>query len=183
MAKNVISSKRLHLDDLLNKVIGVQFSFSSVTAVSTNAKQAKNCAEASTPSADVYPAVAYFIIYRETDSCNKNKIHSLFHNEDTKQTTQPITIRNDGPANNAKETAARQLYQVEKDHNYQMIVDMVNTSNIYYLSNCTRTTSAEESEDSVHAVNAQPRYSTTPCRLVVVNTVEFDSPKHKGTTN
>ena len=70
MANNLICSKRLHFDDTLSQLNGVQFYFSCVTAVSSNAKASK---ASGAPTAITYPGVAYFVAYRQTDDCDEKK--------------------------------------------------------------------------------------------------------------
>ena len=178
MAQNLIASKRLELEDALTKVSGVQFFISSVTAVATNAKRAS--AEDEELLEDFYPAVAFFIVFRETDLCTATKIYTLLHNEETDATVQPIITRANGNSN-VMETASRQLFSVVKDHNSQPIMDMLQTSNDYCLANCQRTTSAEDSEENAHPSRCRPRYPTCPCRVVVVNCPEFDAPLQEAT--
>ena len=171
-AKNLIASKRLTLDDNLGKVHGVQFFISSITATSSNAK-AKQVGEDEATIEDVHPAVAYFIVYRETDSCNEKAIYTLLHNQDTDANIHGITTRGN---NSCMETAARKLFQVVKDHNNQMILEMVLASNNFCIASC-RTTSAE---GDGHEPIRRPHYPTSPCRVIVINTNEFDSPLYEA---
>ena len=132
MANNIIASKSLELDEILSKVNGIQFFFSIVTAVETNPKGRKE----NNSEQDVYPAVAYFIVFRETDTCNENAIFTLFDNEDTHAKIQTITTRDNKGSNTEMKRASRHLFQVVKDRNNRGIVAMFNASNDYYLRNC-----------------------------------------------
>ena len=159
----LLPAKGFELDEILGKVNGIQFFFSSVTAVETNAKKPK---ENNNSEPDVYPAIAYFVVFRETDTCNKNAIFTLFHNEDTHATIQ--TTRGNKDSNTQIEHASRQLFQVVKDHNNRGIIAMLNASNDYYLRNCDAST-LKEQDHNTPVRNRPPRYPTCPCVLVVVN--------------
>ena len=148
---------------------------SSITATSTNAK-AKQVGDDDATIEDVYPAVAYFIVYRETDSCNEKAIYTLLHNQDTDANIHATTTRGN---NSCMETTARKLFQVVKDHNNQMMLEMVLASNNFCIASC-RTTSAEESEGDGHEPIKRPHYPTSPCRVIVINTNEFDSPLYEA---
>jgi hypothetical protein len=131
-----------------------------MTAVVTNAKRASTRDEE--PLKDFYPAVAYFIVFRETDLCSETKIYTLLHNEETDTTVQPITTRANGNSNKVIETASRQLFAVVKDHNSKTDYRMLNISNDYCLANCEC-------------------YPTCPCCVLVVNCCEFDAPLQEAT--
>ena len=120
-ARNLIASKRLSLDNSISKVSVVQFFFSSITATSTNAKRIRQGADKNGTSNQVYLVVAYFVVYRKTDMCNVQSIYTLLHNQDTKANVQPIRTR----ARTSIESVAQQLFQVVKDHNNQIVLEMV----------------------------------------------------------
>ena len=173
-ARNLIASKRLSLDDSISQVCGVQFFLSSITATSTNAKKTRQGADENGTSDQVYPAVAYFVVYRETDTCNAQSIYTLLHNQDTEANVQPITTR----ASTSMESVARQLFQVVKDHKNPMVLEMVQASNQFCVANCRSSSAKEESNVPEHVTDRRPRYPTSPCRIIVINTTEFDSPLH-----
>ena len=77
------------------------------------------------------------------------------------------------------ETAARKLFQVVKDHDNQMMLEMVLASNNICIASC-QTTSAEESEGDGHEPIKRPHYPTSPCHVIVINTNEFDSPLYEA---
>ena len=163
MAHNLIASKRLELEDALTKVSGVQFFISSVTAVATNAKRASAGDEELLE--DFYPAVAFFIVFRETDLCNDTKVYTLLHNEETDATVQPITTRANGNSN-VMETASRQLFSVVKDHNSQPIMDMLKTSNDYCLASPIfnhRRVVCNDRKDKAVDEDIQPRPTPRRC--------------------
>ena len=112
-ARNLIAS--------ISKVSVVQCFFSSITATSTNAKRIRQGADKNGTSNQVYLAVAYFVVYRKTDMCNVQSIYTLLHNQDTKANVQPIRTR----ARTSIESVAQQLFQVVKDHNNQIVLEMV----------------------------------------------------------
>ena len=178
MANNLICSKRLHLDDALSQLNGVQFYFSCITAVSSNAKASQ---ASGAPTTITYPGVAYFVAYRQTDDCDDNQIFTLLHNMETEPAVQPIHTRGRADGDGRMDAACRELFQVVKDHNSDLVMNMVNASNHYCLATCSRTMSADESDGSVHE-NRQPRYPSCPCRLVVVNAIEFDVALHDAVT-
>lgn len=144
-------------------------------AVATNAKRVRKSSRDVEPLKDVYPAIVYFIVFRDTDSCSESKIYSLLRQR------PPYNNYHRGNANNVMETASWQLFTVAKYHNSQLIIDMINMSNKYCLSNCERMTSVEDSKDSVRASNSHPCYPTCPCHVFMINCVEFDTPLQEAT--
>ena len=76
------------------------------------------------------------------------------------------------------ESVARQLFQVVKDHNNPMVFEMVQASNQFCIANCRSSSAEEESNVPEHVTDRRPRYPTSPCRIIVINTTEFDSPLH-----
>ena len=115
-------------------------------------------------------------VFRQTDTCDENKIFTLFHNEDTQVSIQAIATRAHKDPSQVMENASRQLFQVVKDHNNVRVMNMVNASNLY----CLRNSALSESEDVDEPV--RPLYPTCPCRLVVVNCTEFDVPLNEAMT-
>ena len=81
MANNLICSKRLHLGDASSQVNGVQFYFSTITAVSSNSKASQ---ASGAPATTTHQGVATFIVYHQTDECDENEIFTLLHNMETK---------------------------------------------------------------------------------------------------
>ena len=147
-----------------------------MTAVETNPKGPRHSASHQSSPNIQYPAIAYFIVVRQTDTCNENKIFTLFHNEDTQVSIQAIATRAHKDASQVMENASRQLFQVVKDHNNVRVMNIVNASNLY----CLRNSALSESEDVDEPV--RPLYPTCPCRLVVVNCTEFDVPLNEAMT-
>ena len=161
-ARNLIASKRLSLDDSISQVCGVQFFLSSITATSTNAKKTRQGADENGTSDQVYPAVAYFVVYREMDTCNVQSIYTLLPNQDIEANVQPITTR----ASTSMESVAQQLFQVVKDHNNPMVLEMVQASNQFCVANCRSSSAEEESNVPEHVTDRRPRYPTSPCRII-----------------
>ena len=181
MAKNQIASKRLRLDDILSKLYGVQFFISffiCITAVCSNPKESNADQEANVQDRPIFPAVSYFIVFRQTETCNQNKIYQLFHNENMNAAIQGITSRVEKANDKKMEKYARQLFQVVKDHNNQFVTDMLNESNAYCLANCQESTSADENECPSNIDQRRPPQQTHPCRVIVVNVSEFESRLH-----
>ena len=139
------------------------FFISSMTAVETNPKGPRHSSSHQSSPNIQYPAIAYFIVFRQTDRCDENKIFTLFHNEDTQVSIQAIATSAHKDPSQVMENASRQLFQVVKDHNNVRVMNMVNASNLY----CLRNSALSESEDVDEPVH--PLYPTCPCRLVVVN--------------
>ena len=78
LAKRLISSKRLTLDDMLAKISGVQYFFSCITIMISNAKSS-SCQTGNAQShRESYPGVAYFVAYRCNEVCNENAIFPRF---------------------------------------------------------------------------------------------------------
>ena len=147
-----------------------------MTAVETNPKGPRHSTSHQSSPNIQYPAIAYFIVFRQTDTCDENKIFTLFHNEDTQVSIQAIATRAHKDPSQVMENASRQLFQVVKDHNNVRVMNMVNASNLY----CLRNSALSESEDVDEPV--RPLYPTCPCRLVVVNCTEFDVPLNQAMT-
>ena len=178
MAKNQIASKRLRLDDILSKLYGVQFFISCITAVCSNPKESNADQDANVEDRPIFPAVSYFIVFRQTETCNQNKIYQLLHNENMNAVIQGITSRVEKANDKKMEKYARQLFQVVKDHNNQFVTDMLNESNAYCLANCQESTSADENEGPSNTDQRRPPQQTHPCRVIVVNVSEFESRLH-----
>ena len=111
-----------------------------------------------------YPAIAYFIIYRETVACNKNLLFAAMHDHDIDAEISPIRVR----SVNQVEKAAKQLFQVLKDHNNPTIQEMLDISNVY----CYRHAEDSCDEDSDDEINPS-RFPMAPSILVVVNERDF----------
>ena len=123
LAMYQIASKRLSLDDVLSNISGIQFFISCVTCVTTNAKSSEDC------RGETYPAIAYFIVYRENDECNETTIFAKLHNEEVEPGITPIRVRVSSCQNRQTETAAKQLFQVIKDHNSEAVQELLDFSN------------------------------------------------------
>ena len=157
LAKNQICSKRLMLDELLAKIAGVQFFFSCITMMRSNSKRAR-CGEEKGKEAEIYPGVAYFIAYRQNDLCDENAIFATLHNADMEPMITKIHAS----------SAAATLLQVLKDHANTCVQNLVNASNTYCLARAM-----DELSEDEDVPESGRLYSTKPCRIVVVNTVEF----------
>lgn len=172
LATKQISSKRLELDEVLSKVNGVQFFLSCITALCSNEKKPKNTDsdKAVAPGGEkAYPAVAYFIAYRINETCNENALYAILHNQDTEPVVRPIVTRKKTSTNKAMEKAARQLFQVLKDHNNAWVIDMLEKSNAYCFAECSRTSSARYRKKRVNRPIIQL------CRVVWSSSTESNS--------
>lgn len=161
---------------------GVQFFFSCISSVCSNAKEAKG---PSGEQHDVeeeeksYPAIGYFIVYRETETCSENLLFAALHNQDMEPAIRPIKTRARKSTNDIMEKAARQLFLVLKDHNNSMVQEIVDISNAFCYEHAAQTTSAED--DDTHFTTEPTHFPTTPCRLVVVNQHEFNEKLYTAT--
>ena len=77
LAKRQIFSKRLHLDDQLSKIYGVQY-FSCITLMMSNEKTSSPQCEEEGPGREIYPDVAYFIMYRPSEAVTKAKYFPFY---------------------------------------------------------------------------------------------------------
>ena len=146
---------------MLCKISGVQYFFSSISCVASNARssQAQRTGES-------YPAIAYFIVYREMVACNENLLFAAMHDHDMDAEISAIRVR----SVNQVEKAAKQLFQVVKDHNNPTIQEMLDISNVY----CYRHAEDSSDEDSDDEINPS-RLPMVPSILVVVNEREFSA--------
>ena len=60
LAKRLISSTRLHMDDSLSKIDGVHFFISFITGTLSNSKRKREAPDVDTVCNNFYPAIAYF---------------------------------------------------------------------------------------------------------------------------
>ena len=162
-----IASKRLRLHEVLSSAQGVQFYFSCVMS---NAKNARTSDGESTQS---YPDIAFFIVYKQSETCSNEILFSALHKEDMEPDITPIQVRC-----NQMETAAKQLFNVVKDHNNPTIQDMLDVSNVYCYRNARDWSSgSDEDKDNVEVEEMLQsgcvRFPIVPCCLVVVNIHDF----------
>ena len=156
LANNLISSKRLTLDDILASISGVQYFFSCVTIMRSNAKKSSSrTAEVQSPPS--YPGVAYFICYRRNEICNENTIFAAFHNADMERTVSKVRTH----------SQASSLFQVLKDHSNETVDSLVAASNTYCYQR------AMDDYDDAPSANPSHSFSSKPCRIVVVNEEEM----------
>ena len=78
-----------------------------------------------------YPAIALFIVFKPSDECPEESIFAAEHNKDFEPGISRIRVRANVNSNNDIETAARQLFNVLKDHNNITIQEMLDVSNVY----------------------------------------------------
>ena len=144
------------------------------------ASNAKNAEKSSVDSDNICPAIAYFVAYRETETCSENALFAAIHNEDTTPVIRAINTRtSQNTEDETMQKAAKQLFQVLRDHNNPAVLEMLDRSNTYCYAECTRQTSDEDDEED--EPSSQPtHFPTTPCRLVVINQVEFNDQLHQA---
>mgnify|MGYP002803952926 FL=1 len=147
---------------------GVQFFLSAITSQMSNRK---SCHHEDSEAPDSYPAIAYFIVYKESDTCNENVLFTALHNEDVETELTPIRVRTKNATGNEMETAARQLFQVVKDHNNASIQEMLNSSNVYCYRNAGDTSRDDELDSDVEF--SSNHFPNRPCVLMVVNQSDF----------
>ncbi|CAB4032953.1 Hypothetical predicted protein, partial [Paramuricea clavata] len=155
IARNQIASKRLRLDQVVSSMNGVQFFFSCVTSVMCNAKSAKDDDNETSYTPESYPAIAYFVVYKECATCNEKILFSTIHNEELEAEVSRIRARKSSDSNNEMEKAAKQLFQVVKDHSNNTIQEMLQISNAYCYKNSEGTPSDDDEEDD------QPEFVST----------------------
>ena len=148
---------------------GVQFFFSCVTSVMSNAKSTRGGENEST-LAESYPAIAYFVVFRECETCSREILFLKVHNEELDAEISRIRVRK--TANHKMETAARQLFQALKDHNNNEIQQMLDVSNVYCYRSCAETSSDEEDDENDHEMDFT-HLPNVPCRVFVVNESEL----------
>jgi hypothetical protein len=181
IARNQIASKRLRLDQVVSSMNGVQFFFSCVTSVMCNAKSAKDDDNETSYTHESYPAIAYFVVYKECATCNEKILFSTIHNEELDAEVTRMRVRKSSDSNNEMEKAAKQLFQVVKDHSNNTIQEMLQISNVYCYKNSEGTPSDDDEEDD------QPEFASThfpnvPCCIIVVNESEFRDGVAKAVT-
>ena len=137
----------------------------------SNAKSARGDENESTLP-ESYPAIAYFVVFKECETCSGEILFSKVHNEDLDAEISPIRVRKTTTSNNEMEKAARQLFQAVKDHNNATIQEMLDVSNVYCYRSCAETSSDDdynEHEDEMDFTH----FPNVPCRAVVVNERDF----------
>ena len=140
----------------------MQNKWGAISSVASNARSSSQLPRAQ----QSYPAIAYFIVYRETQTCNENLLFAAMHNHDMEPEISPIQVR----SSNQIEKAAKQLFQVVKDHNNQTTIqEMLDISNVYCYRNADSSSDDKDSEDEIHPT----RFLMVPCVQVVVNEMEF----------
>ena len=160
LARNQIASKRLRLDEILLEMNGVQFFLSAITSQMSNPN---SCNHEDSEAPDSYPAIAYFIVYKESDTCNENVLFSALHNEDVETELTPIRVRTKNATGNEMETAACQLFQVVKDHNNSSIQEMLDASNVYCYQNAGERSTDDELDNDVELTSNH--FPNRPCIL------------------
>ena len=137
-----------------------------------NAQSAKEDDNETSYTPESYPAIAYFVVYKECATCNEKILFSTIHNEELDAEVTRIRVRKSSDSNNEMEKAAKQLFQVVKDHNNNTIQEMLQISNVYCYKNSEGTPSEDDEEDD------QPEFASTHffnvlCCIIVVNESEF----------
>ena len=145
-----------------------------------NAKSAR-AADVQPPSQSPqsYPAIAFFIVYKPCETCNETSLFSALHNEDMEPEITAIRVRPQLHSNvvyssKEMETAARQLFNVVKDHNNDSIQQMLDVSSVYCFRNAQESSSDSDEDDVDEVLHSQSaRFPLVPCCLFVVNVHEF----------
>ena len=123
-----------------------------------------------------YPAIALFIVFKPSDECPEESIFAAEHNKDFEPDISRIRVRANVNSNNDIETAARQLFNVLKDHNSITIQEMLDVSNVYCYDNaCESLSDADDDEEKMAELlpSGGTRFPFVPCCLVVENAHEF----------
>ena len=151
--------------------VGVQFFFSCITSVASNLKAATEDSQTSAPNS--FPAIVYFIVYKKCGTCDEKTLFLALHNEDLETDITTVRVRGEFDSNALMEKAARELFQVVKDHNNACIQEMLDLSNTYCYNNSVVESSSDDEDDKQMKLLSN-RFPCVPCVLVVVNSNEFD---------
>ena len=138
----------------------------------SNAKCATEEQEVKT-TPESYPAISFFIVYKECESCSEDTLFAALHNEDMEPEITPIRVRGQQPTEADLETAARQLFNVIKDHNNQSVQQMLDISNTYCCENAERSSSDSQLDHDDGTQAQTNHFPIVPCCLVCVNQREF----------
>ena len=131
----------------------------------------KSCNHEDSEAPESYPAIAYFIVYKESDTCNENVLFTALHNEDIETELTPIRVRTKNATGNEMETAACQLFQVVKDHNNSSIQEMLDASNVYCYQNAGERSTDDELDSDVELTSNH--FPNRPCILMAINESDF----------
>ena len=93
LAKRLISSKRLHMDDSLSKIDGVHFFISSITGTLSNSKRKGEAPDVDAVCNNFYPGIAYLIAFTPSQLCNEQVIMKTLHDQDTEAEIKTIQTR------------------------------------------------------------------------------------------
>ena len=132
LAKRLISSKRLHIDDSLSKIDGVHFFISSITGTLSNSKRKGEAPDLDTVCSNFYPGVAYFITFSPSQLCNEEVIMKTLHDQDTEaeiKTIQARAVKCDEKPEDILSIMEKGVFQVIKDQNNGAVQKMVKESN------------------------------------------------------
>ena len=89
-------------------------------------------------------------------------------------------MRSKGSASNAMEKGTNQLFQVVKDHKNEIVLQMCEESNkVCYATSAATSDEGESSQLISHLIH----YPKLPCRIVVVNQMEYYVKMHDATIN
>ncbi|CAB4024379.1 Hypothetical predicted protein [Paramuricea clavata] len=157
IARNHIASKRLRLDQVISLKNGVLFFFpalqvSCVLLFKTISSSPVMCEECAT--------------------CNEKILFSTTHDEELDAEVTRIRVRKSSDSNNEMEKAAKQLFQVVKDHSNNTIQEMLQISNAYCYKNSEGTPSDDDEED-YEPKFVSNHFPNVPCCIIVVNESEF----------
>ena len=181
LALNLLSSKRIKLDEALASLEGVHFVFSSITRITLNATEkiseqkkkgkkrkssevddeniADDTAAKEEEQFDITfdPGVAYFISYTPNQFCNEDIIYKLRHQNDMDCEVNKISTRRskdfDDENSMLQFKLSRELDAVVKDHDSPAINSLIKASNDFCFAKCMaeEIQRADEHEDSFGA--------------------------------
>ena len=160
LAERLISSKGLTLDDMLAKISDVQYFFSCITIMISNAKSS-SCQTGNAQShRESYPGVACFVAYQCKKVCNENPIFASFHNADMEPTISKLRTT----------SSASSLFKILKDHSCDTVCHLVTTPNMYCYQHALL-----ELEDKGNLLESTSHsFSLSkPYRIMVVNESEM----------
>ena len=185
LAKRLISSKRLHIDDSLSTTDGVHFFISSITGTLSNSKRKGEAPDVDTVCNNFYPGVAYFMAFSPSQLCNEQIIMKPLHDHDTEaeiKTIQTWAVKCDEkPEDIYQSIMEKGVFQVIKDHSNGAVQKMVQESNQFcaakHIAEIVKDMTKKEVEDKFgyaadKSIPEDPKFHLL-CRLVIVNENEF----------
>ena len=128
LAKRLISSKRLHMDDSLSKIDGVHCFIGSITGTLSNSKRKGEVPDVDTVCNNFYPGVSYFIAFSPSQLFNEQVIMKTLYDQDTEAEIKIIqtgAVKCDEKPEDILSIMEKGVFQVIKDHSNGAVQKMV----------------------------------------------------------